>query len=168
MKRSFFFIITIIAGISFIAVKCSSNQQPGKENNASAADSSTTKAKTDTVVVLAGINSKGIGRFKDIQLTHPLDEKMGAKGQAIYESKCFACHKLTKELLVGPGWSGVTDRRTPEWIMNWITNTKVMLDKDQVAQADMALCLIRMPNQDLTDEQARDVLEFMRKNDGKK
>jgi hypothetical protein len=43
-----------------------------------------------------------------------------------------------------------------------------MLDKDLAAQADMVVCLIRMPNQDLTDEQARDVLEFMRKNDGKK
>jgi hypothetical protein len=32
----------------------------------------------------------------------------------------------------------------------------------------MAICLIRMPNQDLTDQQARDVFEFMRKNDGKK
>jgi hypothetical protein len=33
----------------------------------------------------------------------------------------------------------VTDRRTPEWIMNWITNTKVMLDKDLAAQADSNL-----------------------------
>jgi mono/diheme cytochrome c family protein len=168
MIRSFICTIIVITGIGFIAVKCSSNQQPAKENNTSAADSDNAKAKTDTVVVLAGINSKGVGRFNDIQLTHPLDDKMVANGQAIYESKCFACHKLTKELLVGPGWSGVTDRRTPEWVMNWITNTKVMLDKDQVAQADMALCLIRMPNQDLSDKQARDVLEFMRKNDGKK
>jgi cytochrome c2 len=167
MWRPFFYLLTIVIG--FMVFACGSNTEaPAKGNGVSAQDSGSMKVKTDTVVVLAGINSKGVGRFKDIELTHPLDEKMVAKGQAIYESKCFACHKLTKELLVGPGWSGVTDRRTPEWIMNWITNTKVMLDKDQVAQAEMAICLIRMPNQDLTDAQARDVLEFMRKNDGKK
>ena len=166
MKRAF--LLIIIAGIGIIAVQCSSNQQPANSNNVATADSNAGKAKTDTVVVLAGINSKGIGRFKNIQLTHPLDEKMASNGQDVYQTKCFACHKLTKELLVGPGWYGVTDRRAPEWIMNWITNTKVMLDKDLAAQADMVMCLIRMPNQDLTDEQARDVLEFMRKNDGKK
>jgi cytochrome c2 len=117
---------------------------------------------------MVGIPSKGIGRFQNIVLTHPLDEKMAHNGELIYRSKCFACHKLTNELLVGPGWAGVTDRRTPEWIMNWVTNTKVMVERELAAQADMAICLIRMPDQDLTDEQARNVLEFMRKNDGKK
>jgi cytochrome c551/c552 len=133
-----------------------------------ASDSNVQKVDKDTVIVFLGINSKGIGRFKNVQLTHPLNEEMAAKGKAIFDSKCFACHKLSTEMLVGPGWSGVTKRRTPEWIMNWITNTKVMLDRDLAAQADMAICLIRMPNQDLTDDQARNVLEFMRKNDGEK
>src|SRR5450755_1227988 len=166
MKRLFLY--SIVAGVCFFATQCGSNQQSSNKTSADAKDSVLIKTKTDTVVILAGINSKGVGRFQNIQLTHPLDEKMAANGQLIYQSKCIACHKLSTELLVGPGWSGVTDRRTPEWIMNWITNTKVMLDKDLAAQADMAVCLIRMPNQDLSDEQARDVLEFMRKNDGKK
>jgi mono/diheme cytochrome c family protein len=166
MKRSIFYIIT--AAICFLLVRCGSNPPSAKEDSTSEAKSPAEKLKTDTIVVFPGINSKGVGRFRNVQLTHPLDEKMVARGLAIYQSKCFACHKLSTELLVGPGWTGVTDRRTPEWIMNWVTNTKVMLDKDLAAQADMAVCLIRMPNQDLTDEQARDVLEFMRNNDGKK
>jgi mono/diheme cytochrome c family protein len=166
MKRAFFYLI--IAGIGFLAIRCGSNQQSSNKTGADAGDSSIAKSKTDTVLFMAGINSKGVGRFQNIQLTHPLDEKMVANGRVIYQSKCIACHKLSTEMLVGPGWTGVTDRRTPEWIMNWITNTKVMLDKDLAAQADMAICLIRMPNQDLTDQQARDVFEFMRKNDGKK
>ncbi len=70
-------------------------------------------------------------------------------------------------MMVGPGWKGVTDRRTPEWIMNFATNTQVMLDKDLVAQSEMVTCVVRMPNQDLNDGQAREILEFMRKNDGK-
>jgi len=166
MKRSFFYIT--IASIAMLAVQCTSNQQSSNTDSTKTVskDSISSKTKTDTIVVLGGINSKGVGRFKEIQLG-PIDEKMATAGQHVYESKCFACHKLTNELLVGPGWSGVTTRRTPEWIMNWITNTKVMIDKDLAAQADMAVCLIRMPNQDLTDQQARDVLEFMRKNDAK-
>ena len=124
-------------------------------------------SKTDTVTVSPGINSKGIGRFKEVPLTHPLDAGMAEKGKAVFDAKCSACHKLTNEKLVGPGWKGVTDRRAPEWIMNFITNTQVMLDKDLAAQAEVVTCLVRMPNQDLTDEQARQILEFMRQNDGK-
>src|SRR5579859_5068155 len=148
MKRHFAIILIFLAG--FTAFQCGSNTQPAAGEKTSS-DSNLSKSKTDTVVMMAGINSKGIGRFDNIQLTHPLDQKMAANGQDIYEAKCVACHKLTKEMLVGPGWYGVTNRRRPEWIMNWITNTKVMLDKDQAAQADMVVCLIRMPNQDLTD-----------------
>ena len=166
MKRLFF--TSVIAGSVFFAIQCGSNQQSSNKDTANTGDSTHAKSKADTVVFMAGINSKGVGRFQNIQLTHPLDEKMVANGLKIYQTKCIACHKISNEMLVGPGWTGVTDRRTPEWIMNWITNTKVMLDKDLAAQADMAICLIRMPNQDLTDQQARDVLEFMRKNDGKK
>ena len=123
--------------------------------------------KTDTVTVSQGINSKGIGRFKDVPLTHPLDMAMVEKGKTIFDAKCSACHKLTAEKLVGPGWKGVTDRHSPEWIMNFITNTAVMLDKDLAAQAEVVTCLVRMPSQDLTDEQARQILEYQRQNDGK-
>ena len=92
---------------------------------------------------------------------------MVSAGKAIYELKCSACHKLTDEKLVGPGWKGVTDRRTPEWIMNFATNTDEMLDKDAEAKAMMEICMVRMPNQNLKDDEARQIVEFMRKNDGK-
>jgi mono/diheme cytochrome c family protein len=159
MRRKFLYII--IAFINLCIGSCNSNQKEAKETNQPAI------TKTDTVVISQGINSKGIGRFHDVKLTHPLDQDMISKGQAIYSAKCIACHKFTNEKLVGPGWKGVTDRRTPEWIMNFITNTQVMLDKDLVAQGEMVTCLVRMPNQDLSDDQARGILEYMRKNDGK-
>jgi len=138
---------------------CNSNQQPSS--------ASPTLVKSDSGSMSPGAASKGIGRFTNVPLTHPLDLDMAAKGQAVYDSKCNACHKLTDEKLVGPGWKGVTDRRSPEWIMNFITNTQVMLDKDLTAQSEIVSCLVRMPNQDLTDEQARSMLELMRKIDGK-
>jgi mono/diheme cytochrome c family protein len=154
LAASFMFICSLMT-------RCT-NETENKTQNAK-----TTSSKTDTVVLSQGSNSKGIGRFKEVSLTHPLDEAMISKAQVIYNAKCFACHKLTTEKLVGPGWKGVTDRRTPEWILNFITNTEVMLDKDLVAQSDLVTCVVRMPSQGLTDEQARQMLEFMRKNDGK-
>lgn len=112
-------------------------------------------------------SDKGIGKFQNVELTHPLDEGMVKAGQQTYDVKCGSCHKLNEEKLVGPGWKGVTDRRTPEWIMNFVTNVDEMLDKDPNAQAMLEVCMVRMPNQNLKDDEARAVLEFMRKNDGK-
>jgi hypothetical protein len=43
-----------------------------------------------------------------------------------------------------------------------------MLEKDAKAQAMLELCLVRMPNQNLSDDEARSAYEFMRKNDGVK
>jgi hypothetical protein len=52
--------------------------------------------------------------------------------------------------------------------MNMITNVDMMLDTDEEAQKLLELCLVRMPNQNITTEEARQVLEFMRHNDGEK
>jgi len=62
----------------------------------------------------------------------------------------------------------VTTRRAPDWIMNFITNPDPMIDKDPAVQAMLEMCMVRMPNQSLSDKEARDLLEFMRKNDGLK
>jgi len=166
MKQKFFLAAVVV---TLVVAGCTSNQSTENNNTAAPASGNAPAATAtkDTVYMAQGSNDKGIGRFKNIQLTHPLDAGMADKGSAIFNSQCIACHKLSDEKLVGPGWKGVTDRRQPEWILNFITNTSVMLDKDLVAQAEMVTCVVRMPNQNLTDEQARNILEFMRKNDGK-
>ena len=86
----------------------------------------------------------------------------------MYELKCQSCHRLTEEKLVGPGWKGVTKKRNPTWITNMITNVDMMLESDAEAQKLLELCLVRMPNQNITKEESRKVIEFMRSNDGEK
>jgi cytochrome c len=113
-------------------------------------------------------DGKGIGQIKDVTLNTPLEQERIGRGKAIYEMKCSACHKLDDQRVVGPGWKGVTTRRKPEWIMNMVTNVDVMLDQDAEAQKLLELCLTRMPNQNVSVGDARDILEFMRQNDGEK
>jgi mono/diheme cytochrome c family protein len=107
-------------------------------------------------------------KAEDVHLTNPLNAQWVADGKSIYDLKCSACHKLTDEKLVGPGWKGVTQRRKPEWILNFITNVETMLATDAQAQKLLEECLVRMPNQNLNPEEARKVLEFQRSNDGEK
>jgi mono/diheme cytochrome c family protein len=113
-------------------------------------------------------DGKGIGQVKEVKLNTPLEQERIPRGQAIYEMKCQACHRLDATRVVGPGWKDVTKRRKPEWIMNMVTNVDVMLEQDEEAQKLLELCLTRMPNQNVSVGDARDVLEFMRQNDGEK
>lgn len=112
--------------------------------------------------------TKGLGSVKTVTLKTPLELDRVGRGLSIYEMKCAACHKLTDQRVVGPGWKDITKRRQPEWVMNMITNVDVMLEKDPEAQKLLELCLMRMPNQNMSIGDARDVLEFMRQNDGEK
>ena len=104
----------------------------------------------------------------DIAVTNPLNAEWVTGGKNIYELKCQSCHRLTEEKLVGPGWKNVTKRRKPEWIMNMAMNVDMMLETDPEAQKLLEQCLVRMPNQNLSKEDARRVVEFMRNNDGEK
>ncbi len=104
----------------------------------------------------------------DITLGNPLNQEWVVRGKDVYELKCQSCHKLTGEKLVGPGWEDLTKRRTPVWIMNMITNVDMMLETDPEAQKLLELCMVRMPNQNISPEDARKILEFQRSNDGEK
>jgi len=124
-------------------------------------------AETDESVLLKQEEVHG-KEVKELALSTPLDQAMVKEGQGIYDLKCLACHKLTNEKMVGPGWSGVTKRRKPVWIVNMITNVDMMLAEDAEAQKMLEECLVRMPNQNITAPEARSVIEFMRHNDGEK
>lgn len=111
-------------------------------------------------------DGKGVGPVTSVRLNDPLVADMVDQGKGIYEMKCAACHKLTAQRVVGPGWEGLTSKRKPEWIMNMITNVEVMLKEDPTAKQLLKECLVAMPNQNLTIEDARNVLEFMYSIDG--
>ncbi|HPW64239.1 MAG TPA: cytochrome c [Cyclobacteriaceae bacterium] len=110
----------------------------------------------------------GIGLVRDVVLNSPLEQDKVDRGLTIYEKNCKSCHKLDDQRLVGPGWKDVTHRRKPEWILNMITNVDMMLDNDEQAQKLLETCKTRMNVDVLSVADARDVLEFMRQNDGEK
>ena len=130
------------------------------QSSASSAESPAAEAKTP--------DPKGIGEIKNVDLGVDIDATLADQGKAIVDMKCTACHQLNDKRLVGPGFQGVTNRRRPEWIMNMITNVDVMLDQDPTAQALLEECLTRMPNQNISTDEARGILEFMRRNDEEK
>ena len=51
-------------------------------------------------------------------------------------------------------------------LKRWQQVINVMLEKDPTARELLKQCLVRMPNQNLSETEARNVLEFMYANDG--
>lgn len=156
MKKS----LLLFAAVALMAACTPEKPADNKETAGTAPDKSAVEAITDP--------AKGIGQVTSVTLESPLDQERVKRGLAIYEMKCQPCHRLDETRVVGPGWKGITKLRKPEWIMNMVTNVDVMLDKDPEAQKLLELCLMRMPNQNVSIGDARDILEYMRKNDGEK
>jgi mono/diheme cytochrome c family protein len=106
------------------------------------------------------MKNKGVGPITSVTLGE-IDQKMADEGKAIFTLKCTACHKISKRL-VGPALAGVTERRTPEWIMNQILNPEEMVLKDPIAKKLLAEYIAPMANQGLTEAEARKILEYFR------
>lgn len=144
---SFLISIILFAAVLSLTTSCSNK---GTDAPATAEDSAA---------------SKGVGPVSELKLA-ALSPDMARKGQELFKAKCSACHKI-EEKYVGPALKGVTKRRQPEWIMNMILNPAEMTQKDPIAKALFAEILVQMTFQNVTQDDARMILEFFRENDSK-
>lgn len=119
-------------------------------------------ASTEKPSEMVDLTNKGIGPIKNVEISATIDDAMAAKGMEVYKTKCMACHKPDKKF-IGPAPKGIMERRTPEWIMNMILNPEEMTQNDPLAKALlMEFNGSPMANQHLTEEEARQVLEYFR------
>ena len=107
-------------------------------------------------------SNQGVGPIKAFELPSEIDQALVSEGQLTFEAKCTACHKIEKKF-IGPSPKGILTRRTPAWTMNMILNPEEMTQKDPIAKQ----LLIEangspMANQNLTEQEARAVLEYFR------
>lgn len=156
----------VLLAIIAVMYGCGGNNS---ENSSSASTSESTAPATSQQVSVdpkLKSDSKGVGRFTSVEMG-PIDKKVAEKGEAIFVSKCAACHKTSEEKVVGPGLKNITERRAPEWIMNMITNPEEMTKNDPVAKALFEEHLVQMTFQNVSDEESRAILEYLRVNDSK-
>ncbi len=112
----------------------------------------------------AGISEEqlknGIGPIAAFTL-EALDQELVEKGHGVFDVKCVACHKVN-ERLVGPPLAGVTVKRSPSFIMNMILNPEEMVKKHPEVKAMLAEFYVPMTFQNVTEEDARAILEYLR------
>lgn len=108
------------------------------------------------------LSNKGVGPITSISLDATIDQDMATHGAEVFKNMCTACHRPDKKF-IGPSPANILERRSPEWIMNMILNPEGMVQNDPLAKA----LLIEfngspMANQNLSQEDARAVLEYFR------
>ncbi len=104
----------------------------------------------------------GIGPVTEVVTLGELDEELAAQGDSVFQVKCAACHKLA-ERYVGPALGSVIERRSATYIMNMILNPEEMYQRHPVAKDLLAQYLTYMPNQNATREEARAIVEYLRR-----
>lgn len=105
----------------------------------------------------------GIGPVDEEITIGEIDQQLAKKGAKIFDTKCSACHKMNKRY-VGPPLGGITNTRTPTYLMNMILNSKEMVDKHPIVQSLLKEYMTPMPNQNLSREEARAVVEYLASN----
>jgi nitrite reductase (NO-forming) len=84
-------------------------------------------------------------------------------GKQAFESKCLACHSIGQGKKLGPDLAGVTQRRSADWLTQWLKAPEKMLASDPVAQAMLKeYNNLPMPNQSLSDAEVRQYIEYFR------
>ncbi len=130
----------------------------GSSDDKKANDQNENAVKND---VSDPMKDKGIGPITSVTIGAEVDKAMAAEGEKIFVSKCTACHKPDKRF-IGPAPKGVLDRRSPEWVMNMILNPDKMVKENEIAKKLLMEYIAPMANQNLTEKEARSVLEYYR------
>lgn len=85
-------------------------------------------------------------------------------GKAIFTSRCASCHNVNKQL-VGPALAGVYERRSIDWIINFVHSSQTMVkkgDKDAVALFEKFNKIPMPDHPDLTDDNIKSIVEFVK------
>jgi len=98
----------------------------------------------------------------NIPATPTPSDPTAVKGKLAFESKCLACHSIAGGDKLGPDLYGVTKRRDRAWIAKWLKAPEQMLQSDAAAKELLAKYKVAMPNQNLTDEEIGQYLEYFK------
>lgn len=103
----------------------------------------------------------GIGPVEEAMELASIQEDMAERGEELFTTNCSSCHKMDQRY-VGPPLRDVVDKRSPEYVMNMILNPDEMVKKHPAAKKMLAEYMTPMPYQNVSREEARAILEYLR------
>ena len=148
--------------LSLMIISCGEKgkkESKGFEVNRKKTTSSEAQASQEVPV---DMNNKGIGPISSYTFSSEINTDMAEAGKSIYNSKCTACH-MAEMRMIGPALKGIYERRSSEWVLNLLLNPMEMLKEDPIAKALLKeYNNMIMTNQNLSEEDARALLEYLR------
>ncbi|MFD2550589.1 cytochrome c [Bizionia sediminis] len=152
---------------AFALLSCGGKEEKKKETfsyekKSPKTETTTKKESVEKPSKRVDMSTKGVGPIASLTLDANIDQAMADQGAEIFKNMCTACHRVGKKF-IGPAPNGILERRTPEWVMNMILNPEQMVKEDPLAkELLMEFNGSPMANQNLTEDEARAVLEYFR------
>ncbi|MFZ1292310.1 MAG: cytochrome c [Melioribacteraceae bacterium] len=150
--------IVAIIIVSISLFKCSDSND---SNNSSGTNNSVKEKLAQKFGLTLFELENGVGPIKEKITLGELSKSLADDGKKLFEEKCMQCHKMD-ERYTGPALRGVTERRTPEYIMNMILNPEEMTKKHPEAKKLLGIHANQMTFQNVTQDNARALLEYLR------
>ena len=103
----------------------------------------------------------GIGPVTERMDIGDISIERARRGADIFDLRCTACHRMDRRF-VGPPLGEVTEARSPEFLINFILNPEEMTNRHPVGQALLQEYMTIMPYQNVSKEQAIEIVDFLR------
>lgn len=151
-------LITTMSALVLLAVSCGDG---GEKELSFQEQMELDSQESEKLAQQLDLDNVGVGPIQSYELTETIDAELAGKGKALFQEKCTACHKENEKVL-GPPPVGILERRNPVWVLNMILNPEEMLEKDPIAIKLLEEYKTPMLNQNLTEEDAKAILEYFR------
>jgi mono/diheme cytochrome c family protein len=85
------------------------------------------------------------------------------EGKTIFTSRCAGCHNISKDL-TGPALAGIDQRRSMDWIINFVHSPKKVIESgDKDAKAMLDKFKVQMPDHsDLSADNIKSIVEYIK------
>ena len=86
------------------------------------------------------------------------------KGKTLFKARCAACHNVNQNL-TGPALAGVDERRSIDWIINFVHSSQTMVkkgDKDAVTIFEKFNKVPMPDHPDLTADDIKQIVEYIK------
>jgi hypothetical protein len=103
----------------------------------------------------------GIGPVTDRLDIGGIDLERAQRGADFFDSRCASCHRMENRF-VGPPLGSSAEKRSNEFLVNFILNPEEMTNRHPVGQALLQEYLTIMPYQNVSMDQAIEIVDFLR------
>jgi cytochrome c551/c552 len=152
--------VSLALAAVLVLAGCGGNKgQQGEQAGSTTAETTSTSAGATSANWTAPADLDEGPRAADT----PVDEAMASQGEKVFQTRgCVTCHAFGKKL-IGPDLKGVAAQRTAKWMEAQVLHPAEMTQQDPTAKQLLAEFKTQMTNQGLSPDEARQVVEYIKK-----